>query len=89
MRDVTGMASRGSFTSRSRKDSMGRTEVQAKIIGEKETREYAFLVDTGATHVALPLEEVEDLENLGFRVNPLIRELGPVPDDVIHPPFLL
>ena len=119
---------------------MGRTDVQAKIVGENETREYTFLVDTGATHVALPLEEIkalglrpaggklrmrsatgiveldsyffsgellgrwfggimapastpltgyEALENLGFRVNPVIREIEPVPDDVIHPPFLL
>ena len=119
---------------------MGRTDVQARIIGERETREYTFLVDTGATHVALPLEEIEALglrpaggklrlrsatgivelqsyhfdgellgrwfggilvpastpligyealENLGFRVNPVIRQIEPVPDDVIHPPFLL
>ena len=119
---------------------MGRTDVQAKIIGEKETREYTFLVDTGATHVALPLGEIEAqglrpaggklrsrsatgivelqsyhfdgellgqwfggilvpastpligyeaLENLGFRVNPVIRQIEPVPDDVIHPPLLL
>lgn len=109
---------------------MGRTDVQAKIIGEIETREYTFLVDTGATHVALPLEEIEALglrpalgklrmrsatgiveldsyffngellgrwfggilvpastpligyealENLGFRVNPVIRESNPCP----------
>ena len=40
---------------------MGRTEVQAKVIGEKETREYSFLVDTGATYLALPAEEIEAL----------------------------
>ena len=72
-----------------RKHLMGRTHVQARIIGEKEAREYTFLVDTGANHVALPLEEIEALENLGFRVNPVIRQIEPVPDDVIHPPFLL
>ena len=33
---------------------MGRTEVKAKIIGETETREYTFLVDTGATYLGLP-----------------------------------
>ncbi|MBM3943583.1 MAG: hypothetical protein FJ316_11840 [SAR202 cluster bacterium] len=40
---------------------MGRTEVLAKVIGDKETREYTFLVDTGATYLALPLEEIEAL----------------------------
>ena len=119
---------------------MGGTDVQAKIIGETETREYTFLVDTGTTHVALPPEEIEALglrpalgklrmisatgvveldtyhfdgelmgqwfggilvpastpligyealENLGFRVNPVIRQIEPVPDDVVHPPYLL
>jgi len=40
---------------------VGRTEVQAKVIGDKETREYTFLVDTGATYLALPMEEIEAL----------------------------
>jgi predicted aspartyl protease len=40
---------------------VGRTEVQAKVIGEKETREYSFLVDTGATYLPLPTEEIEAL----------------------------
>ena len=40
---------------------MGRTEVQAKVIGERETREYTFLVDTGATYLALPAVEIEAL----------------------------
>ena len=40
---------------------MGRTEVKAKIIGEAQTREYTFLVDTGATYLGLPLEEIEAL----------------------------
>ena len=40
---------------------MGRTEIQAKVIGDKETREYTFLVDTGATYLALPIEEIEAL----------------------------
>jgi predicted aspartyl protease len=38
-------------------DPMGRTEVRATVIGEKETREYTFLVDTGATYLALPIEK--------------------------------
>ena len=40
---------------------MGKTEVQARIIGERETREYTFLVDTSATYLALPAEEIEAL----------------------------
>ncbi len=44
-----------------RSDFVGRTEIQAKVIGEKETREYTFLVDTGATYLALPAEEIEAL----------------------------
>ena len=119
---------------------MGRTEVQAKVIGERETREYTFLVDTGATYLALPLEEIEALglrqsrgkiklmsatgvvdvdtyfadgelfgqefgailvpasmpligyellENLRYRVNPVTREIEKVPEDEIHPPYLL
>ena len=40
---------------------MGVTQVQARVSGEKETREYTFLVDTGATYMALPMEEIEAL----------------------------
>ena len=40
---------------------MGVTQVQATVIGENEDREYTFMVDTGATYVALPGEEIEAL----------------------------
>ena len=40
---------------------MGVTQVQARVFGETETCEYTFLVDTGATYMALPLEEIEGL----------------------------
>ena len=40
---------------------MGRTEVQARIFGDRETREYTFLIDTGASYLSLPLEEIEAL----------------------------
>ena len=40
---------------------MGLTEVQARIFGENETREYRFMVDTGSTFLALPQEEIEAL----------------------------
>ena len=119
---------------------MGRTQVQAKVIGNKETREYTFLVDTGATYLALPMAEIEALglrqsrgkirlmsatgvvdvdtyfadgellgqefgailvtasmpligyellEYLRFRVNPVTGELEKVPEDEVHPPYLL
>ena len=119
---------------------MGRTEVQAKVIGDNETREYTFLVDTGATYLSLPLEEIEALglrrgvgrlrlmsatgvvdvvtyfangelmgqefsailvpasipligyeflENLRIRVNPITQEIEKVPEDEVHPPYLL
>ena len=40
---------------------MGLTQVQARVFGESETREYTFMVDTGSTFLALPLEEIESL----------------------------
>jgi predicted aspartyl protease len=49
------------MSSRGGTKSVGRTEAQAKVIGERETREYTFLVDTGATYLALPAEEIEAL----------------------------
>lgn len=49
------------ITSRYGVKSVGKTEVQAKVIGERETREYTFLIDTGASYLALPAEEIEAL----------------------------
>ena len=40
---------------------MGRTEVNATIIGPHTEREFTFLVDTGATFVGLPADAIEDL----------------------------
>ncbi len=40
---------------------MGITYIQARVFGENETREYTFLVDTGSTYLALPIEEIEAL----------------------------
>ena len=40
---------------------MGLTQVQAKILGEYEEREYTFIVDTAATYIALPSEEIQGL----------------------------
>ena len=40
---------------------MGRTIVQAAVIGPKLTKEYAFLVDTGSTLMGLPIEEIHEL----------------------------
>ena len=41
---------------------MGVTIVPARIIGEAETRDYNFMIDTGSTYVGLPLEEIKTLE---------------------------
>ena len=119
---------------------MGRTQVQARIFGDRETREYTFQVDTGATYLALPLEAIEALglrqgrgrlrlmsatgvlevntyfadgelmgeefsallvpaptpligyellENLRYRVNPVTQQIERVPEDEVHPPYLL
>ena len=40
---------------------MGRTEVNAVIIGPQAEREFTFLVDTGSTLVGLPEADIEDL----------------------------
>lgn len=120
---------------------VGVTTVQATIVGDKETREYSFMVDTGSTYLALPMREIEALgldggdwgkvslvsatgpvevdtyfvrgelqghrfrailvpastpllgyellQNLRFKVNPVTHEIEKVPDDEIHPPYIL
>lgn len=40
---------------------MGRTEVNAVIIGPQAEREFTFLVDTGSTYVGLPAEAIVGL----------------------------
>ena len=40
---------------------MGRTTVEAFVIGENGTRRFEFLVDTGSTFVGLPKEDIEAL----------------------------
>ena len=123
-----------------RANRMGRTEVQATIFGDNQTKEYTFLVDTGASYLSLPLAEIEALglrqgrgrlrlmtateivqvntyfadgelmgeefsallvpastpligyellENLRFKENPVSRQIEKVPDDEVHPPYLL
>ena len=44
---------------------MGVTQVRATIFGEMAAREYTFMVDTGSTYLALPLEEIEALGLVG------------------------
>ena len=51
-----------------RRRSVGRTQVQVKIFGEAATQEYTFPVDTGATYLGLPLEEIEALGLQHLRV---------------------
>ena len=36
-------------------------QVQASVFGDRETRKYEFVVDTGSTYLALPPEEIEAL----------------------------
>ncbi len=50
---------------------MGRTYATATIIGDNDSPEYGFLVDTGSTHVGLPQEEIDQLR------------LTPIPDGTI------
>ena len=53
---------------------MGITQVQASVFGDRETREYEFVVDTGSTYLALPPEEIEAL---GLRrTNGTVRLMG-------------
>jgi predicted aspartyl protease len=41
--------------------AVGLTEVQATIIGGIETKDYPFVVDTGAIYLGLPIEEIDTL----------------------------
>ncbi len=119
---------------------MGVTTVQARVFGELGSRDYEFMVDTGSTYLALPVQEIEALglsltggtvrlmsatgwvdvptyfvrgelksqgfgailvpaatpllgyellQNLRFKVNPVTHEIEKVPDDEIHPPYIL
>ena len=40
---------------------MGRTQVEAAVIGPESEGSYTFLADTGSTHVGLPVAEIERL----------------------------
>ena len=62
---------------------MGVTQVQATIYGEKETRQYTFMVDTGSTYLALPLEEIDalGLEGGDWGTVRLVSATGPVEVD--------
>jgi len=40
---------------------MGRTFVEATLIGQRASKEYRFLVDTGSTLMGLPSEEIAEL----------------------------
>ena len=40
---------------------MGVTQVQARVFGEKDAREYTFLVEGRTNFMGLPLEEIRDL----------------------------
>ena len=53
---------------------MGITQVQVSVFGDRETREYEFVVDTGSTYLALPPEEIEALRLR--RTNGTVRLMG-------------
>ena len=42
-------------------ESMGRTLVYGTINGARASKEYSFLVDTGAIYIGLPFEEIQAL----------------------------
>ena len=62
---------------------MGVTQVQATIFGNNDTREYTFMVDTGSTYLALPMEEIEalGLEGGEWGTVTLMSATGPVAVD--------
>ena len=53
--------------------------------GELKGQEFTAILVPAAT----PLLGYELLQNLRFKVNPVTREIEKVPDDEIHPPFML
>jgi predicted aspartyl protease len=56
--------------------AVGLTEVQATIIGGIETKDYPFVVDTGAIYLGLPIEEID---TLGLQRNSGIIRVMTVP----------
>ena len=62
---------------------MGVTQVQATIFGNNDAREYTFMVDTGSTYLALPMEEIEalGLEGGEWGTVTLMSATGPVEVD--------
>ena len=62
---------------------MGVTQVQATIFGNDDAREYTFMVDTGSTYLALPMEEIEalGLEGGEWGTVTLMSATGPVEVD--------
>ena len=64
---------------------MGVTNVQARVFGELETREYTFMVDTGSIFLALPQEEIDALGlRRGRGVFRLVSATGPVEVETYH-----
>ena len=60
---------------------MGRTVVRASAIGENGTRLFDFLIETGATYVGLPKE---DIEALGLPLLPGGRHTALTANDVVE-----
>ena len=55
------------------------------VNGELRGQEFGAILVSAAT----PLLGYELLQNLRFKVNPVTHEIEKVPDDEIHPPFML
>ena len=55
------------------------------VNGELRGQEFGAILVPAAT----PLLGYELLQNLRFKVNPVTHEIEKVPDDEIHPPFML
>jgi len=53
--------------------------------GELMGQEFGAILVPAST----PLIGYELLENLRFRVNPVTQQIEKVPDDEVHPPYLL
>ena len=64
---------------------MGVTYARGSITGRSETREYVFLVDTGATWISIPQVEID---RLGLEDTGRVAEIT-TPAGVFHKPIFL
>ena len=62
---------------------MGRTQVQARIFGDRETKEYTFLVDTGADRSVLSAPILVSLSLQPIMTHDRLAGLGGIADVVV------